>query len=302
MDLRQAQQRLTTDLKTIYDTREAATIADWVMEHLTGLKKLDRLVAATNLSDAALKQYDVCRNELLAHRPVQYVLQESWFAGLRLYVNERVLIPRPETEELVEWVVASIASASSATLPAKARSVLPDALLDVGTGSGCIPVSIARRLPQLPIHACDISESALDVARRNAGEHQAGVTFHLIDFLDRGTWSSLPPIRWLVSNPPYIPLRERPSMPRHVAEAEPSLALFVPDADPLVFYRALGVFARERLLPNGAVFVETHEDLAADVAGLFTAAGLGEIVIRKDMQGKERMVGAKSPPGPQNSM
>src|SRR5579863_2090504 len=147
MDLRQAQQQLRTDLTPIYGTREAALIADWVMEHLTGHRKIDRLTKpAEPLPDPILRQFYLFRSELLAHRPVQYVLHESWFAGLRFYVDENVLIPRPETEELVQWAVETITPSG--------------ALLDVGTGSGCIPITLARRFPTLVLHACDISSGA----------------------------------------------------------------------------------------------------------------------------------------------
>src|SRR5580698_186419 len=148
MDLRQAQRQLTTDLTPIYGNREAALITDWVMEHLTGHRKIDRLTKpAELLPDPILRQYDVYRTELLAHRPVQYVLHESWFAGLRFYVDENVLIPRPETEELVDWAVETITSFSPDTAPhPDASPPTPGALLDVGTGSGCIAVTLARKL------------------------------------------------------------------------------------------------------------------------------------------------------------
>jgi release factor glutamine methyltransferase len=280
MDLQQAQRELAAGLSPLYDGREAALIADWVMEKLTGRKRIDRLVAQSEpLSTPALEQYEKYRGELLAHRPVQYVLQESWFCGMKFYVDERVLIPRPETEELVEWVAQTITSSGGA-------------LLDVGTGSGCIAIALRKQLPTLEVHACDVSRPALDVAQRNAAQLNTSIHFHHLDFLDDRRWTTLPPIRWLVSNPPYIPLNERTTMASHVTEAEPALALFVPDNDPLVFYRALGQFARQRLLPGGSIFVEIHEDLASDTLALFKAAGLQQVILQKDMQGKDRMIKA----------
>ena len=281
MDLQQAQRELAADLDPVYGNREAALIADWVMEHLTGFGRLDRLTkSGIRLSEDNLKQYVRFRGELLEHRPVQYVLHECWFAGMKFYVDENVLIPRPETEELVEWASSVIAAGPGGVL------------LDIGTGSGCIAIALAGKLPSLTVYGCDVSPEALGVASRNATDLGARVRFLQLDFLDSSQWSTLPPVQWLVSNPPYIPLQEKANMDRHVAEAEPSQALFVPDSDPLVFYRALAGFATTQLLPGGAVFVEIHEDLAADTTALFKAAGFHEVTVRKDMQGKERMIKA----------
>jgi release factor glutamine methyltransferase len=279
MDHGQAQRQLTTDLTPLYGGREAALIADWVMEHLTGRSKMDRLTKPAGLlPDTVLRQYYIYRSELLAHRPVQYVLHESWFAGLRFYVDENVLIPRPETEELVDWAIQTINA--------------PGTLLDVGTGSGCIPIAIARKIPTLSTHACDISTGALHVAQKNAAYLGAHITFHHLDFLDRQTWTSLPPIRWLISNPPYIPANERSAMAPHVTGAEPALALFVPDTDPLLFYHALAEFARRLLMPGGAVLVEIHEDRRDGVVEIFRSAGAAGVEARKDLMGKDRMIKA----------
>ncbi|HET6256548.1 MAG TPA: peptide chain release factor N(5)-glutamine methyltransferase [Puia sp.] len=305
MDPGQAQRQMTTDLTPLYGSREAMLIADWVMEHLTGRRRLDRLTKpAEPLTDPQLKQFYVCRSELLAHRPVQYVLHESWFAGLRFYVDENVLIPRPETEELVQWAIQTITSPPSPTTLANPSTPNPPSstptpstppsgpLLDVGTGSGCIAITLAGQLPSLPIHACDVSTGALHVAQRNATQHNARVTLHHLDFLDRNTWTSLPPIKWLISNPPYIPAHQRSTLAPHVVDSEPALALFVPESDPLVFYRALAEFARRQLIPGGAVLAETHEDKTSAVAEVFRATGAVTVETRKDLMGKDRMIKA----------
>jgi release factor glutamine methyltransferase len=306
MDLQQAQRQLTTQLSPLYGGREAAIISDWVIERLTGRKRIDRLVYSSEpLSNPLLQEYEKYRDELLAHRPVQYVLHESWFEGMKFYVDERVLIPRPETEELVEWVAQSITipAAPSHNAPASdigralARPLSassPAGILDVGTGSGCIAIALAKKFPALAIHACDISEAALDVARQNALTLDAGknIHFHPLDFLDSNQWVNLPAIRWLVSNPPYIPLKEKLVMAAHVTGAEPSLALFVPDDDPLIFYRSLGNFARQHLAEGGSLFVEIHEEMSAPVMSLFRTIGAKEVVAKKDLQGKDRMVKA----------
>jgi release factor glutamine methyltransferase len=301
MDLQQAQRQLTTQLSPLYDEREAAIISDWVMERLTGRKRIDRLVSSSEpLTGPLLEQYEKYRDELLAHRPVQYVLHESWFEGMKFYVDERVLIPRPETEELVEWVAQSITPTGSSPLgtpsgsPSPPLSTPPMGILDVGTGSGCIAIALAKKFPALSVHACDISEAALDVARQNALTLDAGknIHFHPLDFLDSDQWVNLPAIRWLVSNPPYISLKEKSVMAAHVTGAEPSLALFVPDDDPLIFYRSLGTFARQYLAEGGSLFVEIHEEMSAPVMSLFRTIGAKEVIAKKDLQGKDRMVKA----------
>lgn len=296
MDLSQAQKELAGVLEGRYGSREGALIADWVMEHLTGLRKLDRLVRKTEgLSAGALVSYERYKTELLAGRPVQYVLGESWFGGLKFFVDERVLIPRPETEELVDWVLAEAGEIGAGAQGAGAMDATADrrpVLLDVGTGSGCIAITLSRGLPDTTVYALDVSEGALTVARANATALGARVEFRELNFLEEGNWADLPPVRWLVSNPPYIPAGERSTMAAHVVDAEPALALFVPDADALVFYRALGRFARQRLEADGALYAEIHEELGVGVREVLLQEGAREVVVRKDLQGKDRMIKA----------
>jgi release factor glutamine methyltransferase len=279
MDWMEAQKQMVSRLSALYGDGEAAAIAELVLEALSGRRWLERRsLRAEQLAPEVVAKYGKYADELLAHRPVQYVLGEAWFGGMRFHVDERVLIPRPETEELVAWVAEEASGGGG--------------LLDVGTGSGCIAVTLARRLPGLEVHACDISEGALAVARQNAGELGARVQFFESDFLDRVQWGALPPLRWLVSNPPYVPDRDKEAMDKHVVGYEPSLALFVPDEDALVFYRALGEFAGIRLAPGGALYAEIHEDMGAAVKRLLLDLGAREVIIRKDMQEKDRMVKA----------
>ncbi|WP_431211180.1 N5-glutamine methyltransferase family protein [Puia sp. P3] len=202
MDWLQAQKSLTTQLLPLYGDREAAIITDWVLENLSGWKKIDRILHRSEpLPDQTLSTLRRYSQELLTHRPVQYVLNEAWFAGMKLYVDENVLIPRPETEELVDWVLESIPPAPGiGTIPAGAPTIL-----DVGTGSGCIPITPAKRLPTAQIHACDLSTKALEVARRNANSQNTPINFHHLDFLNPGSWNDLPTITCLVSNPPTSP-------------------------------------------------------------------------------------------------
>jgi len=282
MDIQQAQRELLARLTPLYGEREAAQIGDLVMENITGKRKIDRLlnkdVLLTPVQTDIFHQYIF---GLSKQQPVQYVLQESWFCGMKFYVDENVLIPRPETEELVEWVTTD-----TATAPA------PPSILDVGTGSGCIAIALKKRLPGAIIHACDISPEALAVARRNATSLQADIDFLQLDILDSSQWTGLPALDLIVSNPPYIPIKERSAMSSHVVDHEPHLALFVKDEDPGIFYQALARLGQERLPPGGTLYAEIHEDLAGLVVGLFKKAGYHDITVRKDMQDKNRMVKA----------
>ncbi len=284
MDIQQAQRELLARLTPLYGEREAAQIGDLVMENITGKKKIDRLLNKDVLLSPV--QTDIFHQYIFGlskHQPVQYVLQESWFCGMKFYVDQHVLIPRPETEELVEWVTADITAA-----PVTA----PLSILDIGTGSGCIAIALKKRLPKTLVHACDISPEALAVARRNAGALDADIDFLQLDILDSSQWIGLPALDLIVSNPPYIPVKERSIMSPHVVDHEPHLALFVKDDNPGVFYQAIARLGQERLPPGGSLYAEIHEDLAGLVVGIFKKAGYQDITVRKDMQGKNRMVKA----------
>jgi len=309
MTFYEAQQQLQKALTDLYDDREAANIADWVMEHVTGLRKIDRIMhkqsaLAPEMADR-LQEYT---RQLLTHKPVQYVLHEAWFCGMPFYVDENVLIPRPETEELVEWIVTEVGRGRAEvgskkyeernTATSESSYFVPPTsyfrILDIGTGSGCIPVSLKKKLPQAEVYACDVSEGALAVASRNAAVQQTPVNISQVDFLDAGSWSSLPEVDIIVSNPPYIPQSDKSTMFQNVLAHEPHLALFVPDNDALVFYDAIARFAQSNLSSNGCVFVEIHEDLGQKTKELFESKGF-YAEIKKDFQGKDRMV--KAVPG-----
>lgn len=299
MTIQEAQLHLTQQLSAIYDGREASNIAGWVLEHLTGMTKIDRVVHRDRVltaTQAELLQRNI--DDLLKQRPVQYVLGEAWFAGMRFYVDEQVLIPRPETEELVEWVVAEVREASSESgQAADSNGATNEAgsglsILDVGTGSGCIPIALKKQLPAAAVYGADVSEGALEVAKRNATTLAADVQFLRVDFLQEAGWPALPAIDLLVSNPPYIPARDKATMHNNVLLHEPHLALFVEDDDPLLFYRHIGAFAMQFMPSGGRLYVEIHEELGPATVQLFTSLGLTGIVLRQDLQGKDRMVRA----------
>jgi release factor glutamine methyltransferase len=323
MTVYEAQQQLQTALADLYDNREAANIADWVMEHVTGLRKIDRIMHKQSpLAPERADRLQEYTRQLLSHKPVQYVLHEAWFCGMPFYVDEHVLIPRPETEELVEWVLENarqwavgsgqrenarqkaegrgqrdvgnrqfptsrgrLAIDNNPKTPASLR------ILDIGTGSGCIPVSLKKKLPQAEVYACDVSEGALNVATRNAAEQQTPIHFLQVDFLEPDSWLSLPEVDIIVSNPPYIPQSDKNTMLQNVLAYEPHLALFVPDNDALVFYDAIARFAQRTLSNHGCVFVEIHEDLGQKTKELFESKGF-YAEVKKDFQGKDRMVKA----------
>lgn len=296
MTIHDARQYLTVQLTPVYEDREAANIADWVMEHLTGLKKIDRIIhKATPLSATQVSQLTSYTASLLAHKPVQYVLNEAWFYGLHLYVDEQVLIPRPETEELVEWVVEEVRSQYPVSRSSSyvAVPVAPGPrILDIGTGSGCIPIALKHELPAAAVYACDVSAGALQVAQKNAQALGTAVQFFHVDMLQPAHWPSLPEVDVIVSNPPYIPVKDKATMRENVLQHEPHLALFVEDDDPLLFYRTIARFASRHLRPGGKIYVEIHEDLGAATTALFAASGFTDIVLKKDLQGRDRMVRA----------
>lgn len=282
MTIQQAQQHTLSQLKSLYDEREAANITDWIMEHLTGKKRIDRLLEKELiLSSTQLAGLDITLQELATHKPIQYVLGEAWFAGMKFFVNEDVLIPRPETEELVEWIYAESRQSTRNHLQ----------LLDIGTGSGCIPISLKKKQPALSIAALDVSKGAIAVAKRNAGSLGAAIHFILVNFLNETFWDQLPVVDIIVSNPPYIKESEQNNMRKNVLGFEPSLALFVPDNDALLFYRKIALFGKTNLTEEGTIFVEINEALGKEVADLFEANGY-TVELRKDMEGKDRMIKA----------
>ncbi len=276
---------LLNNLRSIYSREEADTITDWTMEHLTGSKKAERMIYKNEkITPEEVDKLQQYIKRLMAHEPVQYVLNEAWFCGLKLYVDKSVLIPRPETEELVEWVI------DSCRFPIDKLSIL-----DIGSGSGCIAIALKRRLGKADVSSCDVSEHALAIARRNAASLGLDVNFFLMDFLDDGLRNNLPVFDIIVSNPPYVTAIDAKDMSPNVLDFEPSTALFVPDDDPLVFYKAIADFGITHLNPNGSIFVESNEVFGKQVADLFNSKGF-TTVIKPDMQGKDRLIRAMRKP------
>jgi release factor glutamine methyltransferase len=320
MTIAEAYTHTVEQLSSIYDDREAASVTDLVMESRFGIRRIDRIIRKNEpLSEAQQQLLQADATALLTNRPVQYVLGEAWFDGQLLKVNDQVLIPRPETEELVHWVAEGAAAGGptatqgasaqhsatqgssaqrSATQGASVQHSGPGAgvsILDIGTGSGCIPVALARHLPSATLHAADISSPALEVARENARRSGASIKFYTLDFLEESNWTQLPAPDILVSNPPYIALAEKDGMHIRVLDQEPHLALFVPNEDPLLFYRKLARYAMKHMHPGSLVYAEINEALGKETQALLLSEGLVEVMLKKDLQGKDRMIRARRP-------
>lgn len=215
--------------------------------------------------------------DLKRYRPIQYILGETEFFGLPFEVTESVLIPRPETEELVEWILDTVPR----------RDIY--SLLDIGCGSGCISVTLAKFLPNSIVSAIDVSEDALKVAKRNALKNDVSLGFRQQDILQRDLTD-----KWdvIVSNPPYITPEEKETMDANVLEYEPGLALFVPQDDPLLFYRRIAEQSRTALNPGGMLFFEINARFGKQVVDLLNALDYSEVELRKDISGNDRMVRA----------
>jgi release factor glutamine methyltransferase len=280
MTYREAEQRLASDLQLIYSNRESGQLASWVMEKITGLQRVDRLLQKNHPLTAEQKEHWVAINaRMLQHEPIQYVLNEAPFMGLLLEVNQHTLIPRPETEELVSWVLDDH--------PEKNLRVL-----DAGTGSGCIAMALKQQQLSWEITAGDLSLEALQVAAKNAARYQFHIHFAEMDMLnpqDPG-WGGKYQV--IVSNPPYIPYKDKASMEAHVTAYEPTTALFVPDENPLLFYKALVGAAPLHLEKGGWLYIEINEDLGDATLQLFQNVEW-QAELRKDFQGNNRMIRAK---------
>ncbi|RYZ61211.1 MAG: peptide chain release factor N(5)-glutamine methyltransferase [Chitinophagaceae bacterium] len=294
MKIAEANQHLRKALQTIYDESESSNIAQLVLEDCTGYDKSRLLLQKDDVllpaQDEKLQQQ---LQRLLSHEPVHYVLNKAWFYGMELYVDKAVLIPRPETEELVHWIVSDIKVSGADVFNSditRADATTQVKILDIGTGSGCIALALKKEMPKAEVWGCDVSEEALNVARRNGSTLDIRVDFQGVNFLDEAQQKSLPTVDIIVSNPPYIPLQDKVTMNPNVVNFEPHTALFVPDNNALLFYKTIAGFAKKRLYKNGSIYLEIHEDLGSEVAALFRSEGYASVEIKKDMQGKDRMV------------
>jgi release factor glutamine methyltransferase len=286
------------ELENLYAAEEIETFLFFSFSEYFGFSRSDMVLKKEmRLSESELLKFFRVIRKLKLHVPIQYILGNTEFYRLKLKVNEHVLIPRPETEELVDWIVKESKVQSS-----KLK------VLDIGTGSGCIAIALKKNMPEAKVYALDISENALAVAKENAELNNAEIHFLQGDILgfnrggaetqsNKDDKNSAPPrlcgeetFELIVSNPPYITEKEKPAMSANVLDHEPHTALFVPDNDALLFYRAILDFAKEKLVAGGNVYFELNSTYAAAVAELATDKGFINCSIRKDLSGKERMI------------
>lgn len=270
-------------LQTIYDLDEASVMAGWVFENKAGLKRSDILKDPEFvLNIETIGKLNYALDRLLHHEPVQYILGETLFCNLKLKVNKHVLIPRPETEELVDWVIEDAK---------KENNEHHVSIVDVGTGSGCIAIATKKKLPLANVAAIDVSKDALVTAKENAIDNEVKIDFIQQDFLNEFLWDELPQFDIIISNPPYIPADEIKKMDKNVILFEPHTALFVPNHSPLLFYEKIALFAKKHLKKEGKIYVETHEEFANATVHVFSRQ-FQQVELKQDLQGKNRMIKA----------
>lgn len=277
-------------MESIYGSDEANALIMILLEHYFNIDRVKiALEPDLRLSESELLTLHFAVKELLKNRPIQYIIGETEFCGMRFFVNENVLIPRPETEEMVRLLAVG-------HWPLAVKTDGRPSFLDIGTGSGCIAISLAKLIPNSDVTAVDVSEKALEVARKNAEENGVNVHFVHDDILNphvKTYGRASQQFDIIVSNPPYVCESEKSDMRANVLDYEPSTALFVSDNDPLVFYRKILEFAQKALKPNGAVWFEINEKFGKEMKDLCLEKGFKNVEIIRDFRGRERVVRIK---------
>jgi len=271
-------------LGTLYDTSEIEALTLMIISEITELSKA--MIKAFPEQEITLQQHEKLNNilaRLQTGEPIQYILGHTEFYGLTFKVNPSVLIPRPETEELVEWVLNSKVESQKSKV---------SNILDIGTGSGCIAISLKKNFPTAQVSAIDISTEALQTAKQNAELNEVDINFIHADILNINSQIEIPKSEIIISNPPYVTLHDKTQMHTNVTDFEPHTALFVPENDPLIFYKAIADFAIDNLAPKGLLFFEINESLGKETVEMLESKGFKDIELRKDMSGRDRMVRA----------
>lgn len=283
MLLREIKNIFHLELDELYQKEEVDSFFYLLIEHHL---QLERFVLAMQPDLIISKEEETALfsalSELKLNRPIQYIIGKTIFMDLEFHVDENVLIPRPETEELVRWIIKEVQSNKY-----KVKSTNALNILDVGTGSGCIAISLAKSLPDAKVFALDVSEGALKVARENSIENEVDITFWKHDIFELELELEFDII---VSNPPYVRELEKTEMAKNVLEHEPELALFVRNEDPLRFYKGVVEFAQNNLKPEGEVYLEINQYLAEETQQLLEANNFQDIELRKDIFGNDRML------------
>lgn len=285
--LQEIKNQFTRELESIYSPQEAGQLIWILLEESLELNRAQLLLALSQHPE--IETWKLIQNRFSSLKngtPLQYILGHTSFYGLKFKVNEHTLIPRPETEELVNHIVQEHAQTTEHL-----------SILDIGTGSGCIAISLAKLLPNATVYGIDISEATLKIARENAFDLGVNVQFELANILEWETFlpenlAKISSAQWdiIVSNPPYIPSSESIMMQQNVLEHEPHVALFVPDKDPLIFYRCIGRFADCFLKQTGQLWFEIHESLADEYLSYFSTTSLGTAELIRDINNKNRML------------
>ena len=294
MTIKEAKSDFINTLTPQYGAGEARAMSRYVFEDYFGSKN-----DSETFMDFLIEDFETIKKRLIAGEPVQYVVGFAWFYGLKFKVNPNVLIPRPETEELVEWILETLSS-NQATgdrrqameLTQNSKLKTQNSVLDIGTGSGCIPITLKHKNEDLVVSAVDISEGALITASRNAYRMNVDIEFKRVDILNETDWLQLNDYHIIVSNPPYIPTKEKALMENNVLDFEPHLALFVDNDDALIFYEKIADFALLHLNTEGSLFFECNEFNAHEVVAMLKNKGFSDVELRKDMSGKDRMIRA----------
>jgi len=269
------------ELNGYYDENEARTIGRWVMSDITGKSLIEMSKAGpSKWSAGESERISEILNRLRHGEPIQYILGHTEFFGLNFHTGKGILIPRNETEELVEWVLSD-----------SENQLHGCRILDIGCGSGAIAVSLARNLPEATLYAVDVSSAALEHTVVNSENHRVELVCGFMDILNPSGYFAENTYDIIVSNPPYVLESQKPFLERRVREMEPPLALFVPDYDPMVFFRAISNFASRSLNSNGRVYVEINEQLAEETLKEFERDFL-KTELRKDIHGKYRLIKA----------
>ena len=278
--LEESMQYIQKNLSGLYPDREVGQLACLIVEHVLNYSKIDiQLKRNDPIADNLYKKITVIVDQLKSYKPIQYIFEKAHFFGFDFAVNKNVLVPRQETEELVQWITDDYQD-------------IPLKILDVGTGSGCIAITLSKLLPRCKVDATDISPLALDLAKKNAKMIDAKVHFFEHDILNTGKLLPSSNYDVIVSNPPYVRESEKEFMHKNVLDYEPETALFVSDEDPLLFYRAIAKAGKYLLNDEGRIYCEINEALGKEVEELFQLYGYNDIEIRRDINGKERMVKA----------
>jgi release factor glutamine methyltransferase len=268
------------ELNGIFSREEIESLIFRIFERLKGYSRTEFLLASEEvLSGEELLEIEKIMARLKNHEPIQYILGETEFYGLPFFSVPGVLIPRPETEELVQWIIQE-------------NQLQDPCILDIGTGTGCIAVSLRKNIQRSTVLACDISPVCIETARRNAELNNSEVSVFEYDILNDAPAFSFPELDIIVSNPPYVRETEKVLMDRNVLDFEPELALFVPDETPLLFYERIAAFARVYLKNQGRLYFEINEAFGAECSVMLQEKGFSEVVLKKDINGKDRIIRA----------